>query len=201
MTNIETDIEKAFAILGVSPTNDAATIRKAWRALVRSYHPDTARTDPVAANKRLTEINVAFDAVSACSAEDLARLSAKIAKREQTAARLRAEKLRSQRQEQQRRAQEAARKADAEAARRASHASQSVKFDEKPRKTEQTRRAETRSRAVTLKSAAPRSERAQYGTGNSVQLQPLVARAEQGFVEAMKACAWPALLPTRSAYA
>jgi curved DNA-binding protein CbpA len=51
-------------ILGVSPWDDAATIRSAWRALVRQYHPDLARTDREGANRRLAEINHAFDVVS-----------------------------------------------------------------------------------------------------------------------------------------
>lgn len=51
-------------ILGVSPWDDADTIHQAWRALVRQYHPDLAKTDPAGANRRLAEINAAFEAVS-----------------------------------------------------------------------------------------------------------------------------------------
>ncbi|MEO0371906.1 MAG: J domain-containing protein [Pseudomonadota bacterium] len=197
-----TDFEKAFAILGVSPTDDEATIRKAWRALVRSYHPDTARTDPVGANKRLTEINVAYDVVSACSPSDLARLKTERAKKIRTAERLRAEKLRQekarlQKQEQQRKAQEAARKAEAEAARKASIAARSVKFDEKPRKDEQKDRVETAPASVALVAKSKPADRSR----NADKAQSLVALAEQGFVEAMKACARHTFLPTRSSYA
>lgn len=53
-----------WEVLGVSPTDDPATIRAAWRALVRSYHPDLAQADREGANRRLAEINAAFDAVS-----------------------------------------------------------------------------------------------------------------------------------------
>lgn len=52
-----------WTLLGVSPEDDAATIRSAWRALVRSYHPDLAKSDRVAANRKLAEINAAFDAI------------------------------------------------------------------------------------------------------------------------------------------
>ncbi len=58
-----TDRISPWSLLGVSPEDDPATIRSAWRALVRSYHPDLARTDRAAANRKLAEINAAFDAV------------------------------------------------------------------------------------------------------------------------------------------
>lgn len=60
-----TQLQAAFDLLGVPPGSDAATVKAAWRALVRSYHPDMAKTDPKQANRRLAEINAAFDAVSA----------------------------------------------------------------------------------------------------------------------------------------
>lgn len=53
--------QDAFDLLGIKPGSDAATVRKAWRALVRTYHPDLAKSDPKAANTRLAEINAAFD--------------------------------------------------------------------------------------------------------------------------------------------
>jgi len=52
-----------WALLGVTPADDRATIRKAWRDLVRRYHPDLAGTDREAANRKLAEINAAFDIV------------------------------------------------------------------------------------------------------------------------------------------
>lgn len=60
-----THLQAAFDLLGVPPGSDAVTVKKAWRALVRSYHPDMAKSDPQQANRRLAEINAAFDAVSA----------------------------------------------------------------------------------------------------------------------------------------
>ena len=53
-----------WKLLGVSPWDSPAVIRQAWRALVRSYHPDLAGTDREAANRKLAEINAAFDAVT-----------------------------------------------------------------------------------------------------------------------------------------
>ncbi len=54
---------KACKLLGVSPRDDAATVRRAWRALVRTYHPDQFTGDKDAASKRLAELNAAYDAV------------------------------------------------------------------------------------------------------------------------------------------
>ena len=65
------DLRTARDLLGVSDKDDAATVRQAWMKLVRSYHPDLAKSDPVAANRRLAEINAGFDLVSAAiPAED-----------------------------------------------------------------------------------------------------------------------------------
>lgn len=68
------DLARAFRILDIPLDSDAAAIKSAWRKLVRGYHPDLAKTDPEGANKRLVEINAAFDAVSNCSAADLTAL-------------------------------------------------------------------------------------------------------------------------------
>lgn len=65
------DLKAAFEILGIAPSTDESTVRRAWRALVRAYHPDMAKTDPEGANRRLAEINAAFDAVCACSAAEV----------------------------------------------------------------------------------------------------------------------------------
>ncbi|MEM7670708.1 MAG: J domain-containing protein [Pseudomonadota bacterium] len=62
-------VTTAFRLLGVSPDADAVTIRKAWRALVREYHPDQFRGDKEAANRRLAEINAAFDVASSWTPE------------------------------------------------------------------------------------------------------------------------------------
>lgn len=76
-----TRLQAAFDLLGIAPDSDAATIKKAWRALVRSYHPDLARSDREAAGRRLAEINAAFDAVSACTETDRRRLAEEAAMR------------------------------------------------------------------------------------------------------------------------
>jgi len=65
-----TQLQAAFDLLGVSPDSDPATVKKAWHVLVRSYHPDMANTDPQAANRRLAEINAAYDAVCASTKAD-----------------------------------------------------------------------------------------------------------------------------------
>lgn len=62
----------AFEILGISPHSSDAEIRSAWRALVRTYHPDMAKSDPEEANRRMAEINAAVDAIAALSETDKA---------------------------------------------------------------------------------------------------------------------------------
>ncbi len=76
-----TDLVKALRILGVSPNDDAETIRKAWRALLRSYRPDIARRDPLTASKKLADINLAFKAVCACGSGDLEKLRSELKER------------------------------------------------------------------------------------------------------------------------
>lgn len=53
----------AFEILGVTPTDDFATIRRAWIRLVKANHPDVAGGDPVELTRKLTELNEAYDAL------------------------------------------------------------------------------------------------------------------------------------------
>ena len=60
-----TEREAALKLLGLAEGADKAEIRRAWRALVRAYHPDHARDDPEGATRRLAEINAAFDALMA----------------------------------------------------------------------------------------------------------------------------------------
>lgn len=60
-------VETAFDILGIPEDSDPKTVMAAWRALVRSYHPSIAKTDPQGANRKLAEINAAFDAVCAAA--------------------------------------------------------------------------------------------------------------------------------------
>ena len=49
-----------FDVLGVTPLDDFASIRAAWRKKVRDLHPDTAQ-DPVSDTAELAEANAAFD--------------------------------------------------------------------------------------------------------------------------------------------
>ncbi|WP_299426442.1 J domain-containing protein [uncultured Shimia sp.] len=58
------EIAQAYKILGVSPEVSDKEMRTAWRKLVRSYHPDLARSDPEEASRRMGEINAAYDAVA-----------------------------------------------------------------------------------------------------------------------------------------
>ena len=58
-----------YCVLGVDPTADAETVRQAWRALVREYHPDrmVARGVPEEAmklaEKRLIQANLAYEEI------------------------------------------------------------------------------------------------------------------------------------------
>ena len=58
-----------YCILGIGPTADAETVRQAWRALVREYHPDRmiARGVPEEAmklaEKRLIQANWAYEEI------------------------------------------------------------------------------------------------------------------------------------------
>lgn len=82
-----THLQAAFDLLGVPPGSDAATVKAAWRGLVRSYHPDMAKTDQQQANRRLAEINAAFDAVSASIKIDRTRRRAEAMERARQMAR------------------------------------------------------------------------------------------------------------------
>lgn len=55
--------QAAYELLNVSKDADPRTVRSAWRKMVRAYHPDLAKDDPVAANRKLVEINAAFDLI------------------------------------------------------------------------------------------------------------------------------------------
>jgi curved DNA-binding protein CbpA len=48
-----------YAVLGVSPDADEAVVRAAWKALLRKFHPDTARDMPDAA-ERTRAVNAAW---------------------------------------------------------------------------------------------------------------------------------------------
>lgn len=70
VTKLTPDMKAAFRFLGVSPGSGPAKIRSAWKAMVRAYHPDQVAEDKAEANRRLSEINAAFDLLSAWSPED-----------------------------------------------------------------------------------------------------------------------------------
>ncbi|MCT4553870.1 MAG: J domain-containing protein [Pelagimonas sp.] len=61
MTEMRTPSPEAYATLGVQPEDDFATIRRAWRKLVRAHHPDVSDADPDTATKTLTKLNEAYD--------------------------------------------------------------------------------------------------------------------------------------------
>lgn len=170
-------IISAFELLGVAPDADDATIRKAWRALVRTYHPDMAKEDPAGANRRLAEINAAFDVVSACTEADRQRLR-----------RMMAEKRRA---EEARRRERAARRQRAEAAYAAERTARAGAAADR-RGTTGTK-AEA-SRAVVPHPERPRASAAQSGptAGPCLDAQAaarLAALAQQAFVMARKICA------------
>ncbi len=55
-----------YEVLGVSPNDDEETIKKAYRRLVKKYHPDRYANSPLAeeANEKLKEINLAYDMIT-----------------------------------------------------------------------------------------------------------------------------------------
>ncbi|MGP6087307.1 J domain-containing protein [Antarctobacter jejuensis] len=55
--------KKAFEILGVTPTDDFSTIRRAWIKLVKENHPDVVGGDLQELTAKLTRINEAYDSL------------------------------------------------------------------------------------------------------------------------------------------
>ncbi len=55
-----------YKVLGVSPNDDEETIKKAYRNLVKKYHPDRYANSPLAeeASEKLKEINLAYDIIT-----------------------------------------------------------------------------------------------------------------------------------------
>lgn len=55
-----------YKVLGVSPDADEETIKKAYRALVKKYHPDRYMNTPMQdmATEKLKEINEAYDMIT-----------------------------------------------------------------------------------------------------------------------------------------
>jgi DnaJ like chaperone protein len=62
-------IEDAYKLLGVSPQDDIATIKKAYRKLVRQYHPDIIKSQGKSedyikeATAKTQEINQAYEMI------------------------------------------------------------------------------------------------------------------------------------------
>ena len=54
-----------YSVLGVSPDDSDADIKKAYRELARKYHPDNYQDNPLAdlAEEKMKEINEAYDAI------------------------------------------------------------------------------------------------------------------------------------------
>lgn len=55
-----------YEVLGVNPSDDEETIKKAYRNLVKKYHPDRYAGSPLAeeASEKLKEINLAYDIIT-----------------------------------------------------------------------------------------------------------------------------------------
>lgn len=170
-----TNLEKAFQILQVSPCEDAARIRKAWHAQVRAYHPDMAKSDPVGANKRLAEINSAFDAVSSCTDEDIQNLLQTIAKRARRAAKADQQYRRERRKQ---------------------HASQQEYLREQPerRKAPEQRKEQPSQPTSSLPSVLVEKDTCRRAHQETEQAETVSAslhlaeRASQGFSEALRIC-------------
>ncbi len=55
-----------YEVLGVSPGADEETVKKAYRALVKKYHPDRYANSPMqeTAAEKMKEINQAYDMIT-----------------------------------------------------------------------------------------------------------------------------------------
>lgn len=141
---------RAFNLLGIAPTEDQAEIRRAWRASVRTYHPDLAKEDRAAANRRLAEINEAFDLLIAASSERKRRKpidprQAEAVKQRMAAAR-RAEARR----------QAEARQAEAERRAHAAREAEKRAAEEAAKRAQEAQAREEAARAAAARAAAAR---------------------------------------------
>lgn len=177
------DLLRAFEILNVEPGCDAAELRKAWRALVRTYHPDMAKSDPKSANARLAEINAAWDLVCSCSVEDINRAKRMIAQR-----RLAAERRHRSEQERQRRARAAA----------VAAAKERAAADAGGAEEEEENRAHAHAR-TSADQAASREANMSAQTNAGAQEQ-IVSLARRAFQAAQVACSGDLRCTARSLY-
>ena len=55
-----------YSVLGVTPSASDAEVKKAYRELVRKYHPDNYNNNPLAdlAQEKMKEINEAYDTIT-----------------------------------------------------------------------------------------------------------------------------------------
>ena len=66
---VKNSLEKAYRVLGVSPQDDMQTIKKAYRKLVRQYHPDIIKAQGKdesylkEATRKTQEINEAYELI------------------------------------------------------------------------------------------------------------------------------------------
>ena len=144
-----------FEVLGVSAADDYATIRKAWKRLVKANHPDQCPADAARLTKRLQQINDAFEklrnhvpvkgAAKATQTRDFAAEAAREKARKQAQAQAQAAQAQVARAKAQAKAA-----AEARAARQAEQAAQARKRAQAPRFSDAQRAAlRTATRAFT----------------------------------------------------
>ncbi len=137
-------IHAALLILGVSAQDDPATVRAAWRRLVRIYHPDVAAGNRKQAAVRLAEINAAYDLLRAAGRDPKGGAGAE--------SRRRAE---AERQAEAWRRAGAARRAEEERRAETERAAEAARKAEADRKEAAERRAEAARRARAASAADP----------------------------------------------
>ncbi|MEO9572636.1 MAG: J domain-containing protein [Tateyamaria sp.] len=86
MAKLTSEMRHAFHCLGVSPDADLNAIRSAWKKIVRHYHPDQFKNDKAEGNRRLAELNAAFDLVSDWTEEGVGYASYQAAQSRKAAA-------------------------------------------------------------------------------------------------------------------
>ncbi len=62
------ELRRAYAVLGLTPGVAPRALKRRYRELVRTWHPDRFASDPIGqaqAEQRLREINLAYDAIGA----------------------------------------------------------------------------------------------------------------------------------------